>query len=472
MGNPIAPIDDLAYVIDYVRAAVVITTPEVAIALGPRLGELPHLRAILLVARRGDRATIPRPTVRDAGRVCAIAPSHRVARRRDRARPRARDAAADDPRATTRRSGCSRRGSTGRAKAAMHSHRDFAFNTEVYAKRTVGYREDDVTVSVPRLFFGYATGTNLMFPFAVGATVGPVQRAPDRRERSPRRSRRYRADDRHQRADDDRQAARSRRRTRARAASPASISRACASTSRPARRCPSRCLRRFMRALRRRRLRRHRLGRDVPHLLLEPPRRHHARLARHASSRATRSRSCPRTPTAPGAAPLPPGEIGVLWVKGDSVAHGYFQDRDKSWKTFHGHWCRTGDLFHIDERGYLWFSGRADDLFKVGGIWVAPLEVEECLLAHPRSSVAAVIGGEDDGLVKPKAFVVVRPEARDRIDAGRQARARRRAEGARQGAARRSTSIRAGSCSSTTCRRTIAARSTRSCSSSATSAAS
>ena len=113
-----------------------------------------------------------------------------------------------------------------------------------------------------------------------------------------------------------------------------------------------------------------------------------------------------------GGPALPPGEIGILWVKGDSVAHGYFQDRDKSWKTFHGHWCRTGDLFAIDERGYLWFSGRADDLFKVGGIFVAPREVEDCLLAHPAVSGVAVIPGDDGGLVKPKAVVVLRPDAR------------------------------------------------------------
>ncbi len=62
-------------------------------------------------------------------------------------------------------------GSTGKPKAAVHTHRDFAFNTEVYAKGTVGYRRGDVTVSVPRLYFGYATGTNLFFPFAVGATT-------------------------------------------------------------------------------------------------------------------------------------------------------------------------------------------------------------------------------------------------------------------------------------------------------------
>ena len=101
-----------------------------------------------------------------------------------------------------------------------------------------------------------------------------------------------------------------------------------------------------------------------------------------------------------------------MWVKGDSVALGYFQDRDKSWSTFHGHWCRTGDLFKLDDEGYLWFSGRADDLLKVGGIWVAPVEVEECLMQHPAVSLAAVIGAEEEGLTKPKAFVVLREEAR------------------------------------------------------------
>ena len=112
------------------------------------------------------------------------------------------------------------------------------------------------------------------------------------------------------------------------------------------------------------------------------------------------------------------------------------QDRDKSWKTFHGHWCRTGDLFRVDEHGYLWFEGRADDLLKVGGIWVAPVEVEECLMQHPAVSLAAVIGVEEgEGLVKPKAFVVVR--ARRAPDRRWQATrvARGRAQGVREGQA-------------------------------------
>jgi acyl-coenzyme A synthetase/AMP-(fatty) acid ligase len=134
-------------------------------------------------------------------------------------------------------------------------------------------------------------------------------------------------------------------------------------------------------------------------------------------------RVLPEEAEGPGGPEVPRGEIGVLWVKGDSVAHGYYQDRQKSWATFHGHWCRTGDLFRLDEDGYLWFCGRADDLLKVSGLWVSPIEVESCLMSHPAVTLAAVIGAEEDGLTKPKAYVVVREGARERLgsDGGRAA---------------------------------------------------
>jgi len=119
-------------------------------------------------------------------------------------------------------------------------------------------------------------------------------------------------------------------------------------------------------------------------------------------------RILPEEAEGPGAAPCAPGEIGVLWVKGDSVSEGYWLDRDKSWTTFHGHWCRTGDLFKVDAEGYLYFAGRADELIKVSGLWVAPVEVEECLMQHDAVALAAVIGVEEDGLMKPKAFIVLR----------------------------------------------------------------
>ena len=118
----------------------------------------------------------------------------------------------------------------------------------------------------------------------------------------------------------------------------------------------------------------------------------------------------------PGAEEVDQGETGEMWVKGDSVAHGYYRKRESSWETFHGHWCRTGDLFRRDEEGYLYLEGRAGNLFKASGIWVAPKEVEDCLAEHEAVSNACVIPAEkEDGLVKPKAFVVVREGHRGRV---------------------------------------------------------
>lgn len=97
-------------------------------------------------------------------------------------------------------------GSTGKPKAAVHTHRDFAFNTEVYALGTVGYRRGDVGASVPRLFFGYATGTNLMFPFRVGASVGMFSERPTVESLTAAIAM-YRPTCLRQRAHDDRQAA-------------------------------------------------------------------------------------------------------------------------------------------------------------------------------------------------------------------------------------------------------------------------
>ncbi|HKW14841.1 MAG TPA: AMP-binding protein, partial [Candidatus Krumholzibacteria bacterium] len=119
-------------------------------------------------------------------------------------------------------------------------------------------------------------------------------------------------------------------------------------------------------------------------------------------------RILPTDATEAGAPEVARGDTGVMWVRGDSVALGYHLDRERSWETFHGHWCRTGDLFRMDADGYLWFCGRADSLFKVGGVFVAPLEIEECLCGHEAVAMAAVIPAEEAGLVKPKAFIVCR----------------------------------------------------------------
>jgi benzoate-CoA ligase len=107
--------------------------------------------------------------------------------------------------------------------------------------------------------------------------------------------------------------------------------------------------------------------------------------------------------------PVPRGEIGNLRVKGDSTMAYYWNKHDKTKETLYGPWIQTGDKYSQDADGYFWYAGRADDMLKVGGIWVSPVEVEATLIKHPAVLEAAVVGHEDsDRLVKPKAFVVLK----------------------------------------------------------------
>jgi acyl-coenzyme A synthetase/AMP-(fatty) acid ligase len=103
------------------------------------------------------------------------------------------------------------------------------------------------------------------------------------------------------------------------------------------------------------------------------------------------------------------GEMGTLKIKGDSAALCYWNAHEKSKETFAGDWCTTGDQFHVDADGYYWYHGRTDDMLKVSGIFVSPSEIENCLLQHEGVMECAVVGHDDgDGLVKPKAFIVIR----------------------------------------------------------------
>ncbi|MGG5818956.1 benzoate-CoA ligase family protein [Falsiroseomonas sp. HW251] len=106
---------------------------------------------------------------------------------------------------------------------------------------------------------------------------------------------------------------------------------------------------------------------------------------------------------------VPDGETGELLVNGPSAAEGYWNQRAKSRRTFQGEWTRTGDKYLRDAEGFYRYQGRADDMFKVSGIWVSPFEVEAALVSHDAVQEAAVIGREDsDGLVKPMAFVTLK----------------------------------------------------------------
>ncbi len=408
MGNPASPTDALEYVLDYSRATCLITLPEVAEALAPAIARSPWLKAVLLVPTTATGedcegpCVVPGPVFQAP--TTAMPLTDAIAAGRVSELPLLPTTKRDEIAIWLFTSG-----STGHPKAAVHTHRDFAFNTEVYAKETVGYQAHDVTVSVPRLYFGYATGTNLMFPFAVGATVGLFSERPTP-EALADAINRYKPTvitnvptmmgkllnyDEQQRREGGDGIDMSNVRfnlSAGEALPPALLERFQA-------RWPCDVYDGIGSA-------------EMFHIYASnrPGDIKPGSLGRVVSGYEIRILA--EDATGPGADELPAGETGVMWVKGDSVALCYHQDREKSWQTFHGHWCRTGDLFRKDADGYLWFSGRADSLLKVSGQWVAPLEVEQCLMTHSAVNIAAVIGAEKDGLVRVKAFVVLRDSAR------------------------------------------------------------
>jgi benzoate-CoA ligase len=104
------------------------------------------------------------------------------------------------------------------------------------------------------------------------------------------------------------------------------------------------------------------------------------------------------------------GELGELQISGPTAASYYWNNRDKSRSTFVGGWTKSGDKYSMDADGFYAYGGRSDDMLKVSGIWVSPAEVEAALVSHDAVLEAAVVGAEDDQkLVKPKAYVVLKP---------------------------------------------------------------
>jgi len=278
----------------------------------------------------------------------------------------------------------------------VHTHADFAWNTETYAKDVVRYREGERCLSVPKLFFGYATGTNLMFPFRFG---GSVVLFPERAT-----------------ADSvlDQIA---RFRPTLLTGVPTMIN-ALLRSPRLAEVDLS-CLRVCLSA-----------GEALPPALyVEWKERTGVEILDGIGSAEMfhiyiSNRFGEVTPGSlgrivpgydaeivdPDGRPVADGEAGRLRVRGGSTAIGYWGDRRKSAATFQGDWCTTADVFRRDAAGRYWYEGRDDDLLKVSGIWVSPLEIENCLLEHAAVAEVCVVGREDEqGLVKPLAYVVLKP---------------------------------------------------------------
>jgi len=109
--------------------------------------------------------------------------------------------------------------------------------------------------------------------------------------------------------------------------------------------------------------------------------------------------------------PVEQGEAGDLYVKGDSALALYWAQHEKSKRSILGDWFFTGDRYRVDGEGFYWYEGRSDDMIKVSGLWVSPIEVESALLEHPAVAESAVVGVSVDGFTRIKAFVIVKGDA-------------------------------------------------------------
>jgi len=106
--------------------------------------------------------------------------------------------------------------------------------------------------------------------------------------------------------------------------------------------------------------------------------------------------------------PVEPGEAGYLSVRGDSAAAYYWRNHEKTKATMQGDWLFAGDWYRADEEGFYWYEGRSDDMIKVSGLWVSPIEVESTLIDHEAVIEAAAVGIPVDDLTRVKAYVILR----------------------------------------------------------------
>jgi len=288
-------------------------------------------------------------------------------------------------------------GSTGQPKGVVHSHGNIWHTVELYAKPILGIRENDVVFSAAKLFFAYGLGNALTFPLSVGATVVLMAERP-----TPSAV--------FQRLVDFKPTVF--------CGVPTLYAGMLAAKDLPARNqvamrvCAS-------------------AGEALPRDLGERFTEHFGchildgigsteMLHIFLSNQSRELRYGTTGKPVPGyeiqlrdenGAPVPQGAIGDLYIKGPSAAIMYWNNRQKTCGTFQGEWLKSGDKYICDEDGYYTYAGRSDDMIKVSGQYVSPIEVENVLVEHESVLEAAVIGVPDaNGLVKTKAFVVLRPE--------------------------------------------------------------
>src|SRR5215831_17345844 len=388
MVNPLLPSGDYRYYLEYTRARVAVVHEAFLKPFAEAAADANYLRKMLVVRNEG---AIQKVSTDSESRVEIVSFREHVSQQPVTCRPA--DTHRDDVAIWLFTSG-----STGHPKGAVHLQHDLPYNTEVFAKRTMGVNENDLTVSVPKLFFGYATGTNLLFPFAVGgATALFAERSTP--EKMFEVIERYRPTilttvptmiNTMLNADDE-------------SARDVSSIRFCYSAGEA---LPVELYHRW----------KAKFGVEICdgigsaemfHIYItnRPGDVRPGSLGRIVAGYEAKIVDADEKEVSAG-------EMGTLKIKGDSAALCYWNAHEKSKETFAGDWCTTGDQFHVDEEGYYWYHGRTDDMLKVSGVFVAPAEIENCLLQHDSVLEAAVIGHDDGhGLIKPKAFVVLRSGA-------------------------------------------------------------
>jgi len=368
MANPGLKKEEIEYFLEYTRAKVVVTEAGVAAAFREAASALATVREILAVGE--DTLTRRLASASDSFETFR---THR------------------DDAAIWLFSG----GTTGRPKGVVQTHRSFINTTELYAKGSLAFSENDITLSVPKLFFGYATGSNLIFPFSVGATsiVFSSKCTVDALF-----------------------ALIARHRPTLLINVPTMVHQMTSHEDAPHQDLG--CLRATTsagEALSEELYRRWQKTFGTPLLDgLGTAEMWHIFLTNTPES--TRPGSLGRP--VPGfdvrvcdddGRELPRGETGFLWVRGDSRAIGYWHEMEKTRQVFRGDWYASRDMVRQDEDGFFHYCGRDDDMLKVGGRWLAPAEVENCLQQHANVAEVAVVGVPDpQGLVKPWAYVVAR----------------------------------------------------------------
>ena len=368
MVNPGLSLEEIRHLLAYTRARVVVAHRDTAAAFERAAGEAPLVKRLLTAG--GDafaRALAAAPAALETF------PSHR-----------------DDP-AIWLFSG----GTTGRPKAVVQTHRSFAYTTACYGPEVIGYTEDDVTLSVPKLYFGYATGANLFFPFAAGG-ASALFPEPATAETVFAKIRKFRPT---VLVNVPTMVHKMVSHPGASAEDLASLRVAISAGEA----LPAELYERWKKATGVELL--DGLGTaEMWHIFI--------------SNRIGAVRPGTLGTVVPGfeiqvcdeeGRELPPRETGWLRVRGGARAIGYWQHQEKTEQAFRGEWYVTGDLVQRDTDGTVTYCGRGDELLKVSGKWLAPAEVEGCLLDHPAVAEAAVVGAADgSGLVKPIAYVVAR----------------------------------------------------------------